>query len=94
VPLLFLFLTFLFAILSNQNKKKKKKDKEKDKGIPCVMCVTNDDAIRNGNKHNNVMGKKKKILEERRKTRGKKNYDKIVTIEENKETKHEKKKSK
>jgi hypothetical protein len=27
------------------------------------MCITNDDAISNGNKHNNVM-KKKKMLEE------------------------------
>jgi len=42
-------------LLSNQNKKKKK---EKDKGTPCVMCITNDDATRNGSKRNNVMKKK------------------------------------
>jgi GTP cyclohydrolase II len=50
-----------FVLLSNQNKKK---DKEKDKGIPCVMCITNDDAIRNGNKRNNVMKKKKCLKKE------------------------------
>jgi hypothetical protein len=32
-------------------------------GIPSMMCITNDDAISNGNKSNNVM-KKKKMLEE------------------------------
>jgi hypothetical protein len=47
-------------LLSNQNKKK---DKEKDKGIPCVMCISNDDTIRNGSKCNDVM-KKKKMFEE------------------------------
>jgi hypothetical protein len=31
--------------------------------IPCVMCITNDDATRNGNKRNHVM-RKKKMLEE------------------------------
>ncbi len=37
------------------------------------MCITNDDAIRNGNKRNNVMEKeKRKKLEEIRKTRKKK----------------------
>jgi hypothetical protein len=46
-------------LLSNQNQKK---NKAKDKNIPCT-CITNDDATRNGNKHNDVM-KKKKILEE------------------------------
>jgi hypothetical protein len=38
-------------------KHKQKKDKEKDKGIRCVMCITNDDATRNGSKRNNVMKK-------------------------------------
>jgi hypothetical protein len=47
-------------LFSNQNRKK---GKEKDKHIPCVMCITNDDATKNGNKHNDVM-KKKKMLEE------------------------------
>jgi GTP cyclohydrolase II len=42
-------------LLSNQNKKI---DKEKDKGIPCMMCITNDDATRNGSKCNDVMEKK------------------------------------
>jgi triosephosphate isomerase len=42
-------------LFSNQNKKI---DKEKDKGIPCVMCITNDDATRNGKKHNDVTKKK------------------------------------
>jgi hypothetical protein len=42
-------------LLSNQNQKK---NKEKDKGIPCMMCITNDDATRNGNKCNDVMKKK------------------------------------
>ncbi len=31
--------------------------------MPCLMCITNDDATRNENKHNNVM-EKKKMLEE------------------------------
>jgi len=39
-------------------KPKQKKNKKKDKRIPCVMCITNDDATRNGSKHNNVMKKK------------------------------------
>jgi hypothetical protein len=30
-------------------------------GIPCVMCITNDDATKNGNKCNNMM--KKKMIE-------------------------------
>jgi hypothetical protein len=38
-------------------KPKQKKDKEKDKGIPCMMCITNDDATRSGSKCNNVMKK-------------------------------------
>jgi len=31
-------------------------------GIPCIMCISSDDATRNGNKCNNMM--KKKMLEE------------------------------
>jgi hypothetical protein len=42
-------------LLSDQ---KKKKGKEKDKDIPCVMCITNDDATRNGSKYNDAMKKK------------------------------------
>jgi len=52
------------------------------------MCIINDDATRNGSKHNNVM-KKKKMLEE-----GEGNDEKVVTIKENKEIKDEKKKLK
>jgi hypothetical protein len=37
---------------------KTKKDKQKDKGIPCMMCITNDDATSNGSKRNDVMKKK------------------------------------
>jgi hypothetical protein len=55
----FSYFSFLL-LLSNQNKTKK--DKQKDKSIPCVMCITNDDAIRNGSKCNDVM--RKKMLEE------------------------------
>jgi hypothetical protein len=47
-------------LLSNQKQKHKK---EKKKGIPNVMCITNDDVISNGITCNNVM-KKKKMLEE------------------------------
>jgi hypothetical protein len=52
----FSYFSFLLLV-SNQNKKKK--TKKKDKSIPCVMCITNDDATTNGNKCNNVMIKKK-----------------------------------
>jgi hypothetical protein len=51
-------------LLSNQNKKE---NKEKDKSIPCVMCIINDDATKNGNKHNDVIKKKKMLEEEERK---------------------------
>jgi len=46
-------------LLSNQKQKNKK---EKKKGIPNVMCITNDDVISNDITCNNVM--KKKMLEE------------------------------
>jgi hypothetical protein len=52
-------------------KYRKQEDKEKDKSIPCVMCITNDDATRNGNKCNNVM-KKKKMFEEKERKQKKK----------------------
>jgi hypothetical protein len=52
----FFFLLFIFASALNP---KQKKNKEKGIGIPTVMCITNDDAISNGSKCNNVMGKKK-----------------------------------
>jgi hypothetical protein len=51
-------------LLSDQ---KKKKGKEKDKDIPCVMCITNDDATRNGSKYNDAM--KKKMFKEGEKNR-------------------------
>jgi len=51
--LYFLFLHFGFYFQT-----KTKKDKGEDKGIPCVMCITNDDATRNGSKCNNVMKKR------------------------------------
>jgi hypothetical protein len=51
----FFFLLFIFA---STFKPKQRKDKEKDKGIPYMMCITNDDSTRNGNKCNNVMKKK------------------------------------
>ncbi len=63
-------------LLSNQNKTKK--NKEKGIGKPSAMCITNDDAISNGSKCNNVMGKKKMFEE------GKGNDEKIITIEEKK----------
>jgi hypothetical protein len=56
----FFFLLFLFVYTF---KSKQKKDKERDKNIPCMMCITNHDATKNGSKCNDVM-KKKKILEE------------------------------
>jgi hypothetical protein len=60
----------LLFLLSNQ-KKEKKKSKEKDKGIPCMMCITNNDAKRNGSKRNYVMEKNKclKTGKENRKRR-------------------------
>jgi pentatricopeptide repeat protein len=57
------FLTFPFCFWF-QTKTQKKKHKEKGIGIPSMMCITNDDAISNGSKHNNVMKKKKKMHEE------------------------------
>jgi hypothetical protein len=56
----FFFLLFLFASIF---KPKPKTDKEKDKDIPCVMCLFNDDATRNGNKRNDVMKINKKFEE-------------------------------
>ncbi len=53
------------------------------------MCITNDDALRNGNKRNNVM--RKKMLEKKRKIYKKGNYEEVVTIKGKKETKDEKK---
>ncbi len=45
------------------------------------MCITNDDAISNGNKCNNVMGKKK-CLKKEKQTEKERNDEKVVTIEE------------
>jgi hypothetical protein len=56
----FFFLLFIFTFAL---KPKQKKNKEKGIGIPSAMCITNDDAISNGSKCNNVM-EKKKMLEE------------------------------
>jgi len=56
-----------------------------------MMCIPNDDATRNGNKCNNVMKKKENAWKGRKKTKKKGNDEKVVTIEENKETKDEKK---
>ncbi len=52
------------------------------------MCITNDDATRNGNKRNNLM-KKMKMLEEGEGKHEKKEM--VVTIEEKKETKYDEK---
>ncbi len=78
-------------LLSNQNKTKK--DKEKDKSIPCVMCITNDDAVRTGNKRSDVM-EIKDSWRGKRKTKKEGNDEKVVTIEENKEPEVGKKKLK
>ncbi len=51
-----------------------------------MMCKTNDDVIRNGNKHNNVM----KTIKCLKKKKGKKIDEKVVTIEENKKQKMKK----
>jgi hypothetical protein len=77
----FSYFSFLL-IVSNQNKK----NKEKGIGIPSMMCKTNDDVIRNGNKHNNVM----KTIKCLKKKKGKKIDEKVVTIEENKKQKMKK----
>jgi hypothetical protein len=55
------------------------------------MCITNDDATRNGKKHNDVTKKKENAWRRKRKTEREGNDEKVVTIEENKETKDEKK---
>jgi hypothetical protein len=64
-------------LLLVSNQKKKKKNKEKGIGIPSMMCITNDDAISNGSKHNNVMKKIKCLKKE------KKNQKKIKMKEKN-----------
>jgi hypothetical protein len=58
-----------------------------------MMCITNDDATRNGSKCNDVM-EKKNAWRGRRKTKIEQNDEEVVTIEENKETKDGKKKLK
>ncbi len=52
------------------------------------MCITNDDAISNGNKCNNVMAKK--CLKKGKENQKERNDNKVITIEERKETKNEK----
>jgi len=65
----FVFFSFFFLLFfcASTFKPKQTKNKEKDKGIPCVMCITNDDATINCNKHNDVM--EKKMLEEENKNK-------------------------
>ncbi len=48
------------------------------------MCITNDDAINNGSKGNNVMGKNK-MLEEGKGKKEEGNDKKVITIEEKKQ---------
>jgi hypothetical protein len=57
-------LCFLLLLFVSSFKPKQEKDKEKDKGIPCVMCITNDDVTRNDIKHNDVMKKRKCLKRE------------------------------
>jgi hypothetical protein len=49
------------------------------------MCITNDNAIRNGNKRSDVT--EKKILKREKEHNKEGNDEKVVTIEENKEKK-------
>jgi len=51
------------------------------------MCINNDDATRNGEKHNDVTKKKENAWRRKRKTKQEGNDEAVVTIEENKETK-------
>jgi len=77
----FSFPHFSFLLLlSNHNKKK-----TKDKSVPCVMCITCDDATRNGNNYNDVM-KKKKMFEEKERIQKKK---KMLEEKEKKQKKKE-----
>jgi hypothetical protein len=46
------------------------------------MCITNDDATRNGNKRSNAMKKKENAWRGKIKKEG--NDEKVVTIEKNK----------
>jgi hypothetical protein len=54
-------------LISNQ-----KKNNKKGIGIPIVMCRTNDDAISNGNKCNNVIKERKCFKKEKRKQKRRK----------------------